>query len=54
MIHDSGLILYCVNNVLKMEVLENRKWMNNRVDYHKNISAEFNIGVHEFINFALA
>ncbi|CAK8537556.1 unnamed protein product [Lathyrus sativus] len=37
-----------------MEVTENRKWMNNRVDYHKNITAEFNIEVHEFIMFALA
>ncbi|XP_058733815.1 uncharacterized protein LOC131605484 [Vicia villosa] len=37
-----------------MEVPENRKWMNNRVDCHKNITAEFNIGVHEFIMFALA
>ena len=29
-----------------MEVPENRKWMDNRVDCLKNITAEFNIGVH--------
>jgi hypothetical protein len=36
-----------------MEVPENRKWMDNRVDCLKNITAEFNIGVHQFIKFAL-
>jgi hypothetical protein len=36
-----------------MEVPENRKWINNRVDSHKNITEEFGIGVDEFIKFAL-
>lgn len=36
-----------------MEVPENRKWMYNRVDCYKNITAEFNTGVLEFIKFAL-
>lgn len=37
-----------------MEVTENRKWMNTRVGYNKNITTKFNIGVHEFFEFALA
>jgi hypothetical protein len=35
-----------------MEVPENRKWIYN-VDSHKNITEEFDIGLDEFIKFAL-
>ncbi|KAJ1424649.1 Transposase-associated domain [Sesbania bispinosa] len=35
-----------------MEVPENRKWMDNRVDCDKNITEEFLIGIHEFVKFA--
>lgn len=46
-------MLPCVNNASAMEVPKNRKWMDNRVDRKHMITAEFNIGVHEFIKFAL-
>lgn len=36
-----------------MEVPENRKWMDNRLDCDKNISEEFVDGIHEFVKHAL-
>ncbi|XP_057422568.1 uncharacterized protein LOC130716620 [Lotus japonicus] len=35
-----------------MEVPENRKWMDNRLDCNKHMTDEFIVGIHEFIKFA--